>query len=123
MQTGLAGLLVALLVAQAPDAGTGPLADTVNPAALDVRSAQVWTTLPDGGVGAAYFVRGGSWWSTAETQSVAQELVSLRAENKVLAQAPVASPKWVIVVGTIGLVAGAAVGAYAGWSLHRELSK
>ena len=83
---------------------------------IDVERAVI--TRPDGGIAS---VEGGAWLNDERVTSVSHELVRLRAENAEFRTAPPPATGTAILIAVIvGLVTGAALGAWAGYELGKK---
>lgn len=86
------------------------------PKVIDVERAVI--TRPDGGIAS---VEGGAWLNDERVTSVSHELVRLRAENAEFRTAPPPATGTAILIAVIvGLVTGAALGAWAGYELGKK---
>lgn len=86
------------------------------PRVIDVERAVI--TRPDGGIAS---VEGGAWLNDERVTSVSHELVRLRAENAEFRTAPPPATGTAILIAVIvGLVTGAALGAWAGYELGKK---
>lgn len=73
---------------------------------VDVQRASILTA-----AGIQLEVEGGTWLSDAQTMRTGQELVSLRAQNEALREAPPMPPLWTLGVAlAVGLACGVAIG-------------
>ena len=73
---------------------------------VDVKRASILTA-----AGLTVEVEGGTWLSDAQTMRTGRELVSLRAQNEALREAPPMPPLWTLAVALgVGLACGVAIG-------------
>ena len=99
-------LLVMALVAFGPRCARAADLTTHTDDVVDVQRASILTA-----AGLTVEVEGGTWLSDAQTMRTGRELVSLRAQNEALREAPPMPPLWTLAVALgVGLACGVAIG-------------